>query len=263
MMVSLHSTNMNRRGSGFRSVVKHVVWITFLCAGVALTETSYGIVHTQFSIGLGQKAQVHMDESKLIKNFHKKHIYGDIYKLSIHATPPLPIPMLSVGLGLGLGLEIFDLNRHKYDFQIKEDTEKISGQLTKLKSYIIGPEMSLSFAIPGIPISPVARVFYAFSAPKVSGFYKKSSKKKNVTIPLLARGLRTAVGVNITPLPVISFFAEYVWSQDKIELSHSLEAVKGLADTTKYFDLDGYIEIPDLAFKIKRQGFLFGIRAGI
>ena len=223
----------------------------------------YALIGAHFSYGFAQKATLEV-EQEYWKNLEKGEVSASFGKVSIFANPPIPTPFVDIAVGIGAGFEYFDLGSAA-SFKLQVEGEEASGKLQSISSPFLGPEVAIELAIPAVPVNPRARLLYAFALPSLKGEYTHQKKTSPVKIPLTARGLRYAVGLSYSPIPLLTLYVEHEWARNTLGLSSVLDEVKNtVADVDeKLREVVDDVAVEELSGTIHRQGFIVGIQAGI
>ena len=255
-----HLTSLILRGTRFLSCA--LALLTFLAFLGLFSQRAYGLVGAHLSYGFAQKTKFEVDQEEW-KHLEGQNILASFGKLSIYANPPLPIPFVEIFVGVGAGFEYFDLSNTSFDLQL--EGEEITGQLHGINSPFLGPELTVQFSIPVVPVSPRGRVFYAFALPTLKGDYTHEGDTKPVKIPLTSRGLRYAAGLAFSPIPFLSFYVEHEWSQNKVGLSSTLDVAKNVAAKAdeNLRKLTDELTVGEFSGTFYRRGFIVGVQAGI
>ncbi|MCY4380385.1 MAG: hypothetical protein OXC40_02285 [Proteobacteria bacterium] len=233
-----------------------VVLVTYFIS----TENLYGLVGGGLQLGYSHQVTVEPQSDQL--SHMKNQVYSmDFIQLRVHASPPIPIPFTDIAFGVVGSYENYHLQWPAFSATTNKG-DPLTGRLEKLDGYFVGPEISISSSFPGIPLGPIVRGHYAFARlNQAASLQDKNNTWQDINIPLDGRGFRYAVGIHYSPMPFLSLFAEYEWSQDTISLSQSIkEESSGNQDSYRVSD---NVNISHIKFDLKRRGFAFGVKAGI
>ena len=234
--------------------------MSFLIIGQSFTK-SYALFHVQAGASLGQKSDF-STEQRSLQVFARSDVPTSNYFAKAIFNPTIPIPIVKVGVGLGVERSAYDLTTSKIDY--------------KMVSYSAGPLFLLMASFPLFPVSPLARVQGLVS--NLSSFKELGRNSQIDLDPLKVNlwflGYKYALGLDISPIPTLSFFIEYEWTREFYGLysgfsQKAKDRAKKQSDLTmsyieKYSNsLDDDFKIGNNKFKVTRGGFLFGVKFGI
>lgn len=260
------------------------------------------LVDASLQFGASNKVKI-IPESSNLDHFKDKDFKGKFIKLSVHGSLPIPTPIFDIGIGLAGSYESYDLGSATFEgfnlplHSLSEDTScsgvlgclnlysnnfqnivsrflatatdktvestALAGTLNTLKGYTGGPQVIVSATIPGLSAGPFVRGHYVFAKHDIAGTVLADETTHHLSIPIIGRGLRYAVGAHFSPIPLLSFFVEHEWSSDQLGLSSVLKQLAGQIHEQAVFKVSDKFNVTDLDFKLTRRSLLFGVKAGL
>lgn len=258
------------------------------------------LIDAGLQFGASNKVQI-LPKSTNLDHFQDKDFKGKFIKLSVHGSLPIPTLIFDIGIGLAGSYESYDLgsatfegfnlplhglsedkacsgildcfNLYSNNFQkimgrflATDDSAQstmLAGTLNTLKGYTGGPQVIVSATIPGLSAGPFVRGHYVVAKHNLAGTVMADKTTHQLTIPIVGRGFRYALGAHFSPIPLLSFFVEHEWSSDQLGLSPVLKQLSKQLDEQAVFKVSDKFNVTDLDFKLTRRSLLFGVKAGL
>ena len=255
----------------------------------------------QLQLGASHKVTI-TPHSENLDHFKDQNFKGSFVKLSVHSGLPIPSPLFDIDIGLAGSYESYDIHQTFTGFELKQaptqlcsnvlscmnqyadsapliinrfmatddnddsqdqPTSSLTGELTTLKGYSVGPQVMISASIPGISAGPYIRGQYVIARFNLASTISQDDHTSHLNIPIVGKGLRYAIGAHFSPIPILAFFVEHEWSNDNLGLSSVIKQVANTIEGHTSYKLSDKFRIQDLSFNLKRRSITVGIKAGI
>ena len=250
--MTLRRTKLTQPLANYKKIVYisnyFIILLTIL---FTYNSKAQAIVSTQIGYAVGQNSSFKTTQ-QVLKQYELSKVKTDILSLKVTFNPPIPSPFFDIGIGLAVSKESYKLPDYKDELSFK------------MSSFSGGPLFSVLVSFPLVPISPMLRV------QGTSSGINFTSKNKSYELDLpnlkskkVSYGYKYALGIDISPLPVVSFFIEYEWSHDYVKLKAKQEVISYLKHYDQSSAMNDLLEINYLKYKIYRSGFNIGVKAGI